>query len=207
MLLYLDHSKKACFQKKDRVAFILTSWGFWMCIKLASCFLWKGANVFEALFVNIITLRIRATLASVLIFSLASPDILKIWDTKCLSLRMHVAFPWGSNIYWFILLFEDSANKAAVMFLVVCSQISAKRLSLLVSHKQRAAFYPNGFGGRHHHGRKVTFWMSEGQIVMPNPLTFLDYKWDTRLRWCVCFDRVGTLIPRGNHKTIDMYVF
>lgn len=26
-------------------------------------------------------------------------------------------------------------------------------------------------------------------------------------RWCVCFDRVGTLIRRGNHKTIDMYVF
>lgn len=52
------------------------------------------------------------------------------------------------------------------MFLVVCSQISAKRLSLLVSHKQRAAFYPNGFRGRHHHGGKVTVWMSEGQIVM-----------------------------------------
>lgn len=62
--------------------------------------------------------------------------------------------------------FEDSANKAAVMFLVVCSQISAKGLSLLVSHKQRAAFYPKGFGRMLHRCGKVTSWMSEGQITM-----------------------------------------
>lgn len=48
-------------------------------------------------------------------------------------------------------------HQSAVVSLVVYSQITAKRLSLLVSHKQRAAFYLNGFGGRHRHGGKVTF--------------------------------------------------
>lgn len=67
----------------------------------------------------------------------------------------------------------DGANKAVSMFLVVCSQISAKSFSLLISHKQRTAFYPNGFGKGHHHGRQVNFWMGEGQIEMHNPLAVM----------------------------------
>lgn len=67
----------------------------------------------------------------------------------------------------------DGANKAVDMFLVVCSQISARRFSLLISHKQRTAFYPNGFGKWHHHGRKVHFWMGGGQIEMHNPLAVM----------------------------------
>lgn len=40
----------------------------------------------------------------------------------------------------------DIQYQSTVVSLVVCSQITAKRLSLLVSHKQRAAFCPNGWG-------------------------------------------------------------
>ena len=47
-------------------------------------------------------------------------------------------------------------HQSAVLSLVVCSQKTAKRLSLLVSHKQRAVFYLNGLsGGKHHRGGKV----------------------------------------------------
>ncbi|MEQ2158379.1 hypothetical protein GOODEAATRI_011699, partial [Goodea atripinnis] len=45
------------------------------------------------------------------------------------------------------------ATKLAVV-LVVYWQITAKKWSLLVSHKQRATFYLNGFGRWNHHGRK-----------------------------------------------------
>lgn len=93
----------------------------------------------------------------------ASFDILKIWYAKWVHLHALLLPEFQVICFAF---FEDSANKAAVMFLVVCSQISAKGLSLLVSHKQRAAFYPKGFGRMLHRGGKVTFWMSEGQIRM-----------------------------------------
>lgn len=118
--------------------------------------LWTEINVYlKDFFVNIFTERIPPT----------SLDILKIWYAKWVPLHAWLLPEVLIFIYLFC-LFKDSANKAAVMFLVVCSQISAKGLSLLVSHKQRAAFYPKGFGRMLHHCGKVTFfWMSEGRSV------------------------------------------
>ncbi|KAM7366857.1 hypothetical protein PAMP_014799 [Pampus punctatissimus] len=52
-------------------------------------------------------------------------------------------FLHGSSCNHCLQAMSPGATKAVVS-LVVYSQITAKRLSLLVSHKQRAAFYLNG---------------------------------------------------------------
>lgn len=60
---------------------------------------------------------------------------------------LHVRCSFRFTVFCFFLFFSQlilmEFHQSAVMSLVVCSQITAKRLSLLVTHKQRAAFYPN----------------------------------------------------------------
>lgn len=76
--------------------------------------------------------------------------------SACMLLSLSLLSSFMSDFFFSL----TERHQSAVVSLVVYSQITAKRLSLLVSHKQRAAFYLNGFGGRHRHGGKVTFWTS-----------------------------------------------